>query len=103
MDDFMSKLHSDVAAIGAIVTGFFATIAIGWQKIRRVTAHDKNEAESSHAHTGILDLLHAEINRLAEQNTKLADIVNKLQLEVIDLRNENAELHTAFRTGKYGS
>ena len=99
----MSKLQTDIAAVGAIITGLAAAFAVGWQKIRRVNAYDKNEAESSNAHIGILDMLRDEINRLSVQNTKLTDIVNKLQIEVIELRQENAELQAAFLRAKNGS
>ena len=44
----------------------------------------------------LLDL-RDELNRLVDQNGKMADALNLLQMEVVALRGENADLHTTVR------
>ena len=47
------------------------------------------------ANNGIITLLRAEIDRLSAQNTRLAIMVNDLQMQVIEIRKENHELRDA--------
>jgi FtsZ-binding cell division protein ZapB len=60
------------------------------------------ETTASHASGDVIKLLATEIDRLSAQNTKLAEIVNKLQLEIIQLRTENADLAGYMRRHGYG-
>jgi acetolactate synthase small subunit len=44
--------------------------------------------------TDLISRMHNEVTRLSDQNDKLAKMVNELQLEVFQVRRENAELRT---------
>lgn len=68
-------------------------LAIGLQKL--IKGWKESSTESS-----VMDILHKELERMSEQNTKLAGQLNKFQLEVvrlneqlINLSEENRRLH----------
>jgi len=56
-------------------------IAIFLQKF--LTSWNQSRAENS-----ILSILHTELERMADQNTKMGTELNKLQLEIIQLNKE---------------
>jgi len=66
----------------ALVVGL-AGVAYGFQKL--VKSWKATDAESS-----VISIMHTELERMAAQNTILAEELNKFQLEIIKL---NKELH----------
>lgn len=79
-------------AFTALIIGLVG-VAMGLQKIIK-------SWKTTSAETSVVELLHAELDRLCKQNTQLAVALNKLQIEVIalntELRNltaENQRLH----------
>lgn len=84
-----------VALVGWAIA-LFGGAAVGIQKIRRSMSADERAIDNDAAYGNIMNLMGAEIDRLSAQNAKLATLINTLQTEVITLRNENADLKTAF-------
>ena len=78
----MEKLQSSYSELfgGAVVA--LGAIAFGLQKLIKGWKTDNAE-------TSVITLMHSELERMAGQNTKLGEELNKLQLELITL---NAEL-----------
>jgi len=78
----MAQLDNTTLAqtIAAIVAAFGGA-ALGAQKILK-------SWKTTSAETGVVDLLHTELNRLFKQNTILAQELNKLQIEVVNLNRE---------------
>jgi predicted nuclease with TOPRIM domain len=64
----------------ALVIGL-AGVAYGFQKL--VKSWKATDAESS-----IISIMHTELERMAAQNTILAEELNKLQIEIIKLTKE---------------
>jgi peptidoglycan hydrolase CwlO-like protein len=50
--------------------------------------------QSSRAENSVIGLMHTELERLSEQNSKLSSELNKLQLEIITLNGELRKLTT---------
>lgn len=103
IDDLLAKAAgSDAGGILGWLAAGAASITLGYQKIRRMANADREAADSTDAKIDILSQLRSEIDRLSEQNIKLIGIVHSLQLEVIDLRNENAALkrHVGLQDGQ---
>lgn len=82
-----------VAAVSAAV----AAIIIGVQKAWKAWGEGRTGHSRAEAQIEVIDQLREELVRMAVQNTKLAECLNALQLEVINLRSENADLHTTVR------
>jgi FtsZ-binding cell division protein ZapB len=80
--------------IGTLAAGALGGLALAYYKLKKIIASDQAATQNDSAQINIVTLLREEINRLSEQNVKLARIVNTLQLEVITLRNENSELRS---------
>lgn len=74
-----------------------AALVVGVQKIWKIWNDTRTDHSKASAHIEVIDQLREELVRMAVQNTKLADCLNTLQLEVINLRGENAELRTTIR------
>ena len=60
-----------------------------------------NNWNSARAENSVIGIMHTELERLSEQNTKLSSELNKLQLEIITLNgelrklsSENQKLHS---------
>jgi uncharacterized protein YlxW (UPF0749 family) len=89
---------SELAQLAAAGVGALVTIAFAAQKV--ISSWKGTQAESS-----IIGLMHTELERLSEQNTKLSVELGKLQEEIIGLnqalRNltaENQSLHTQVQS-----
>lgn len=86
--DFWGEVNTSTAvlmgALGAAVLGL-RRILTGW-------ATGKSEASKAMAEVDIVEQLRSEVARLADQNDKLAKTVNELQLQLIEVRRENADL-----------
>jgi FtsZ-binding cell division protein ZapB len=81
---------------GWIAAGISSTILL-YTKTRKVAAKDLKEGNAESATSDVIELLRAEVNRLAVQNAALAKIVGDLQLEVIAVREENGQLRAALQ------
>lgn len=71
-----------------VIGGVFVTltaVAIGLQKAIKGWKSDSAE-------TGIITMMHAELERMSAQNTRLAEELNRLQLELIKLNSELQKL-----------
>lgn len=75
------------------ISGALVTLAVWLRKLKPTLALDDKIAASAAADTGIIHRLEAESKRLSEQNIKLAEALNTLQLEVSKLMAENGKLH----------
>jgi len=89
MQELSLSITEVITAVGIALIG----IVVGLQKLM------KGWKETS-IESNILSIMHTELERMAEQNTKLAIELNKLQSEIIalnqELRNltsENQRLH----------
>ena len=85
---------SDIAQLAAGGAAGLVAVAIGIQKF--ISIWQTNRAEGS-----ILSIMHDELERMSEQNTKLSTELGKLQEEIIALNAElrkltaeNQRLHT---------
>lgn len=78
----MAQLDNTTFAqtIAAIVAAFGGA-ALGAQKILK-------SWKTTSAETGVVELLHNELDRLSTQNTTLAEELNKLQIQVVNLNRE---------------
>lgn len=80
----------DKIAAGAVAGA--GAVAVAWHKLRRSNAGDNRSTAGDDASTAVISMLRNEVQRLSDQNTRLADIVNKLQLQVFALHRENEGL-----------
>ena len=80
--------------LGTLAAGVLGGLVLAYYRLKKIITSDQAAAQNDTAQINIVVLLREEINRLSEQNVKLARIVNTLQLEVITLRNENSELRS---------
>jgi FtsZ-binding cell division protein ZapB len=83
---------SNGEVIGGL-TGFVAVAAYFMRKLKPGFANDEVSIAGSKADVGIIKRLGDECDRLAAQNTELAESVNRLQLETVKLSTENSKLH----------
>ena len=90
----MPTNNLDVAQIAAGGVAALITLAFLLQKFL-------NNWNSSRAENSVIGIMHTELERLSEQNTKLSTELNKLQLEIITLNgelrklsSENQKLHS---------
>lgn len=81
----LDSIGNGIVEIGAAVAAGLTTVAVGWQKIRKTINADGAENR-------IIELLRSEVNRLGEQNTKLAISLNEMQATVLQLQAEKREL-----------
>lgn len=86
-------LNIDPVSAVSGVSGALVVIAVWLRKLKPTLAVDDKLAAVAAADTGIIHRLEAESKRLSEQNAKLADTLNTLQLEVMKLMTENRKLH----------
>lgn len=91
-----TQLANDVRDLAGWAAAGLASSILLYTKTRKTVASDDKATSGDMAITAVIDLLKAEVNRLALQNAALARIVSDLQLEVIAVRDENAELKTAL-------
>jgi len=89
---------SELATLAAAAVGALVSIAFAAQKVIGTW-------KGSQAETSIIGLMHTELERLSEQNTKLSVELGKLQEEIIglnkalrDLTVENQSLHTQVQS-----
>ena len=90
----MPANNLDVAQIAAGGVAALITLAFLLQKF-------VNNWNSARAENSVIGIMHTELERLSEQNTKLSSELNKLQLEIITLNtelrklsSENQKLHS---------
>jgi peptidoglycan hydrolase CwlO-like protein len=90
----MPTNNLDVAQLAAGGVAALITLAFLLQKFL-------NNWNSSRAENSVIGIMHTELERLSEQNTKLSTELNKLQLEIITLNtelrklsSENQKLHS---------
>lgn len=86
------KLVDEVQQFGTGFLGAAVAAILAWFKLRRVAAGDIKQTTADDAASDVIAMLREEVERLSNQNTKLAAIVNELQMQVVELRQENAEL-----------
>jgi FtsZ-binding cell division protein ZapB len=87
---FSSFSNGEVVGALSAFVGFAAFLM---RKIKPGLANDDVSIAGSKADLGIIQRLEKECDRLAAQNTELADSVNRLQLETVKLSTENSKLH----------
>ena len=85
-DDLPDKLPGVLGWLAAAVAGLF----VGYGKIVRTFRADEKAATADYASSEVIELLRREIVALSEQNQRLAKMVNSLQLEIIELRDDHA-------------
>lgn len=73
-------------SVGGLLFALFAKITM------RKIVEEKTATSSANAQTDVIQLLRAEVDRLAEINETLSNRIADLQNEIIQLRQENAEL-----------
>jgi uncharacterized protein YlxW (UPF0749 family) len=83
-------------ALGGLVT-LLAALALGTKKALKMWGEAKTEHAHDSAQSELINGLRDEVSRLADQNAKLAECVNSMQMQLISLRGENADLHTTVR------
>jgi len=77
------------------IAGTAALALVGWRRILRAWASDRTATVKSEAEANVIEVLQAQVDRLSEQNTKLAALANELQLKMVELGRQNLELqHT---------
>lgn len=86
-----------ITEAAAVASAIAAGLVLGVQKAWKVWGDSRTDHSKSAAQVEVIDQLREELVRMSVQNTKLADCLNTLQLEVINLRGENAELRTTIR------
>ena len=94
----MATNNLDVAQLAAGGVAALITLAFLLQKFI-------NNWNSARAENSVIGIMHTELERLSEQNTKLSTELNKLQLEIITLNtelrklsSENQKLHSEVTT-----
>jgi chromosome segregation ATPase len=65
---------------------------VGFRKWMPSDAADANKKVAYDANSGLITQLRDEIERLAKQNTSLADSLNKFQLQLLSFQTENQKL-----------
>jgi peptidoglycan hydrolase CwlO-like protein len=90
----MAANNFDIAQVAAGGVAALITLAFLLQKFI-------NNWNSARAENSVIGIMHTELERLSEQNTKLSAELNKLQLEIITLNgelrklsSENQKLHS---------
>lgn len=91
-----SKIATDIGEAWAWILATLSGTLVWASHMRRKLKSDNREATNDEAHTSVVQLLRQEVERLAEQNRKLAFVVEELQTEIIQLRSENARLLRAY-------
>lgn len=81
------KTSFDIAQLAAGGVAALITLAFLLQKFI-------NSWNSSKAENSVIGIMHSELERLSEQNTKLSSELNRLQLEIISLNQELRKLST---------
>ena len=81
----MAANNLDVAQLAAGGVAALITLAFLLQKF--ITNWQSSRAENS-----VIGIMHTELERLSEQNTKLSSELNRLQLEIISLNTELRKL-----------
>jgi peptidoglycan hydrolase CwlO-like protein len=81
----MAANNFDIAQVAAGGVAALITLAFLLQKFI-------NNWNSSRAENSVIGIMHTELERLSEQNTKLSSELNKLQLEIITLNSELRKL-----------
>lgn len=77
----MQELNLGITELVTAVAVGFVGLIVGLQKVL------KGWKETS-VESNIISLMHDELERLSSQNTKLAEELNKLQIEIIQLNKE---------------
>ena len=81
----MVENHSLIQTISVAAMAIIA-LSVGVQKLLR-------DWRSTQAETNIIGVMHEEIERMSNQNTRLSLELGKLQEEVIELNNQLAKLN----------
>lgn len=93
MADVPPPSHFNLAETVGTVAAIAAGAAVGAIKFFERFKSTQKMATTVDAEIDVIDGLRTELQRLSEQNGKLADSLNDLQNEVVLLRRENAQLH----------
>ena len=78
-------------ALGTLTTAVIGA-ALWLRKLKPVFAKDELAAKAAEADIGVIERLERECQRMSEQNTKLADNLNRFQLQIITFQTENQKL-----------
>lgn len=87
--DVPEGLTQWAAAAAAAAIG----LSLGVQRALKSWAGNSRDIEKTHGEFDVVALLRTELERMAAQNDKLANLVNKLQAQVIELTSKNAKLN----------
>ncbi len=82
-----------VGAAAALATG----AAVGFLKLWERLKSTQKTVASTDGEIEVINSLRSELARLSDQNGRLADSLNELQIEVVSLRVENAQLHKTVK------
>jgi FtsZ-binding cell division protein ZapB len=82
----------------AVISAAAVAMLLGAQRAIKAFGESRSGLARDSAQTEIVNELREELNRLVEQNGKMADAINLMQMEVVALRGENADLHTTVRS-----
>jgi len=87
------NVQSSVLQWGGGLVGAAMIIAVTVQKLMKGWSADKVERVSDDAQTDIVLGLRSELQRMRDQNSELAQELNKVQLAVARMAGENLRLH----------
>lgn len=92
----------DWQTLGFTIAGLAATV-VGFQRWRAANSADRRDQAASDASGAVIGMLRSEVERLADQNDRLLRLVHQLQNQVVEIRNENAELRNIVERFAYGT
>ena len=81
-----------LAELAGYAVGGVVALAAGWRRLLRGWSADRTATVKSDAEADVVALLRAEVERLGEQNGKLAEFANQLQGKVLELQQANLKL-----------
>ena len=91
-EEIVTAAHKEVAGLVGWGVAGAGGLWFGLRRLMRITGADKVESTSSDAQVNIIKLMENQLDRLASQNVVLTNAIRDLQIEVFQLRDENATL-----------
>lgn len=92
----MMEAHVPFEVLGTVLATLVGILALARKGLLTINTA-RVESASAGATTDVIEGMRTELARMTEQNSKLAKALNELQLEVVKLSSENAELLTTVR------
>jgi FtsZ-binding cell division protein ZapB len=101
MSHILSALH-ELATPEVIVGtgGVGSSLWLLWKKFLVSNSKETKNLAASDAEVDVINLLRSEVKRLSEINVELANALNELQLENINLKREISNMHTTLNDMK---